>query len=327
MRAALALTFALLAGCAHLPASAAEPEARVSAERLMADLTHLASDEMQGRAAGTEGGRMAREYIVSRFREEGLAPVADGYLLPFTAPPTARRPMPLEGVNVAGVVRGTAHPDRWIVVTAHYDHEGVRDGQIYNGADDNASGVAALFELARLLRDQPPEHSVMLVALDAEERGLLGAQAFVRQPPVPPDAMVLNINLDMIARGDNGILWVVGTRQHPGLVPLIDGLPQQPGIERRYGYDDPAVTGRDNWVMLSDQGAFHAVGVPFVFFSVDDHPDYHQPTDDAERINAAWYAGAVQTAHDALRAVDRAEGLDLRVGALAYGAPERRTMQ
>ncbi|WP_296816121.1 M28 family peptidase [Brevundimonas sp.] len=295
-----------------MAAGPSAPPLVVSSDQLMADVTVLSADDMQGRAIGTEGNRMARDYILRRFAEEGLQPVDDDYLLPFTAAPTARRPTALEGINVAGVVRGTTHPDRWIIVTAHYDHEGVRDGQIYNGADDNASGTAALFELARLLRLSPPRHSVMLVALDGEERGLLGAQAFVRSPPVPLDAVVLNINLDMVARGDNGILWVVGSRPYPGLVPLIDGLAQQPGVERRYGYDDPAVTGRNNWVMLSDQGAFHAAGVPFVFFSVDDHADYHQPSDDAERINAAWYRGSIQTAHDALRAVDATDDLDLR---------------
>lgn len=306
-----------VAGCATLT-PATQPPA-VSAERLMADVTVLAADDMQGRAIGTEGNRLAREYILRRFAEEDLQPVDDDYLLPFTAAPTARRLNALNGINVAGVVRGTEHPDQWIVATAHYDHEGVRDGQIYNGADDNASGTSALFELARLLRLSPPRHSVMLVALDGEEAGLLGARAFVANPPVPLASMMLNLNLDMVSRGDNGILWAVGTRQYPGLIPLIDALPQQPGIERRYGYDDPAVTGRNNWVMLSDQGAFHAVGVPFVFFSVDDHPDYHQPSDDAERIDAAWYRGAIQIAHDTLRAVD-ATGPDLRATATARPA-------
>ena len=316
---ALACAGALaITGCASLAGTSAPPA--VSSERLMADVTVLSADAMQGRAIGTEGNRMAREHILRRFAEEGLQPVDEDYLLPFTAAPTTRRPSALEGINLAGVVRGTEHPDQWIIVTAHYDHEGVRDGQIYNGADDNASGTSALFELARLLRLNPPRHSVMFVALDGEEAGLLGAQAFVRSPPVPLEAMRLNINLDMIARGDNGILWAVGTRQHPGLIPLIDALAQQPGVERRYGYDDPAVRGRNNWVMLSDQGAFHAVGVPFVFFSVDDHADYHQPTDDVERINADWYRGAVQIAHDTLRAVDAADGLDLRAAAAAGSA-------
>lgn len=319
MRPLIALIAALgLVACAHMPGG--QRRAEVDAERLMADVTALAADSMQGRGFGEAGGLMARDYVVAGFEAAGVEPLNAEWLLPFTAPANARRPLPIEGFNVAAAIPGTDAPGRWIVVTAHYDHEGVRDGQIYNGADDNASGTAALLELARMLRAHPPRHSVLLLALDGEERGLLGAQAFTADPPIPLDSIVLNINLDMIARGDNGILWVVGTRLYPALTPVIDGLPQQAGIERRYGYDDPAVRGRNNWVNLSDQAAFHARGVPFVFFSVDDHPDYHQPTDDAERINVAWYRGAVQTAWEALRAVDRMEQPDFRVAPGASSA-------
>lgn len=321
MKRLMALAAALLlSACVHGGASATP--AAASTDRLMADVNALSADAMQGRGFGQPGGLMARDYVVGAFQEAGLEPLTDDWLLPFTAPAGARRPAPIDGANVAGVVRGTQDPDRWIVVTAHYDHEGVRNGQVYNGADDNASGTAALFELARLLRDHPPRHSVMLLALDGEEAGLLGARAFAANPPIPLDAVVLNINLDMIARGDNGILWVVGTRLYPALVPVIDGLPQQAGVERRYGYDDPAVTGRGNWVNLSDQAAFHARGVPFIFFSVDDHADYHQPTDDADLIDADWYRGAVQTAWEALAAVDRMDQPNFRP-APAAGSPKQ----
>ena len=305
MRAVLTAALALmLTACAHLPDAVAEP-ARVDGERLMADVRALASDEMEGRGFGQAGGDRARDYVVAAFEAAGLASVDGSRIRPFTARGTA-------GENVVGMVRGTEYPDQWIVVTAHYDHEGIENGEIFNGADDNASGTAAIIELARLLRTHPPRHSVMFVALDGEEEGLLGAQAFVRDTPIPPADMILNINLDMVSRGDNGILWVVGTRLYPALVPVIDALPQEPGIERRYGYDDPAVRGRNNWVNLSDQAAFHARGVPFVFFSVDDHGDYHQPSDDAERIDAAWYRGAVQTAWETLMAVDRMDNPQFR---------------
>lgn len=307
-----------LVACAHAPAAAQHrPEA--SAERLMADVTALSADAMQGRGFGQPGGEMARDYIIAGFQAAGVEPLNAEWLLPFTAPASAHRSQAIEGANIAAAIRGTDDPDHWIVVSAHYDHEGVQGGQIYNGADDNASGTAALLELARMLRDHPPRHSVLLLALDGEEAGLLGARAFTANPPIPLDNIMLNINLDMIARGDNGILWVVGTRLYPALTPVIDGLPQQAGIERRYGYDDPAVRGRNNWVNLSDQAAFHAQGVPFVFFSVDDHPDYHQPTDDADRINAAWYRGAVQTAWEALHAVDHMEQPNFRPAPAAGG--------
>lgn len=282
----------------------AEPD--VDAGRLMADLEALAHDDMQGRGLGQPGGLRAREYVVRGFAESGLTPAGvDGWLQPFTARATRRRTKPAAAANVVGRLDGAEVNDRCLVVTAHYDHEGVRDGQIYNGADDNASGVAALFELARLFAAAPARHCLLFVAMDAEEAGLLGAEAFVASPPMGRAALAFNLNLDMISRGDNGRLWAVGTRQHPQLRPLLEGLEAPEGVTLAFGYDDPAAGGRDDWVPLSDQAWFHRAGVPFLFFSVEDHPDYHRPTDDADRIDAGWYAGAVQVAHDTLRAVDR----------------------
>lgn len=305
MRIIFGLAAALvLSACVHAPVSA-QTAPTVSAERLMTDVRALSADAMQGRGFGQPGGALARDYVVAGFQAAGLTPLEAGWTLPFTA-------RGISGANVAGMVRGSVDPDTWIVVTAHFDHEGVQNGQIFNGADDNASGTAALFELARLLRDHPPRHSVMFVALDGEEAGLLGARAFVDSAPMPMERIALNLNLDMISRGDNGILWVVGTRLYPDLIPVMDALPQQAGLERRYGYDDPAVRGRNNWVNLSDQAAFHARGVPFLFFSVDDHADYHRPSDDAELINVDWYLGAVQTAWEALAAVDQMNDPDFR---------------
>src|SRR5690606_5806211 len=140
-----------------------------------------------------------RDYIADRYRDLGLAPLGDDLLLPFRAG-VSRMGGPVQGWNVAGVIRGSEHPDRYIVVTAHYDHEGVADGVVWNGADDNASGVAALLELARHFIPRPPRHSIVFLALDGEEQGLLGARAFTADPPVPLKAVAINVNLDMIAR-------------------------------------------------------------------------------------------------------------------------------
>lgn len=299
--AAVAAFAALLLGSGP---AAADPG--VDAGRLMADVEALAHDDMQGRGVGQPGGLRARAHVMRRFGEAGLTPAgSDGWLQPFTARPSRSRSKAAAAANVVGRLDGTEVNDRCLVITAHYDHEGVRDGHVYNGADDNASGVAALFELARLFVAAPPRHCLLFVALDAEESGLLGAQAFVADPPGGRATLAFNLNLDMIARGDNGRLWAVGTRQHPQLRPLLEGLAAPEGLTLAFGYDDPAAGGRDYWVPLSDQAWFHRAGVPFLFLSVEDHPDYHQPTDDAERIDAAWYAGAVQVAYGALQALDR----------------------
>src|SRR5690606_18370697 len=101
-------------------------------------------------------------------------------------------------LNVLGWIKGTENPDSFIVISAHYDHEGVKKGIIYNGADDNASGVSALFSFAEYFKSNPPKHSVILAAFDAEELGLRGSKYFVENPIVPLEKIRLNINLDMV---------------------------------------------------------------------------------------------------------------------------------
>ena len=151
---AVALIAALaLSGCmtaAEAPSGA--PVAPVVDARLWADLSILAADDMQGRGPSTPGGEKARAYIVSRFEEMGVAAPAMGRLQPFEA--RSRRGAIVSGVNVMGVIPGTRRGDRYIVVTAHYDHVGAPDGVIHNGADDNASGVATMLALAVTSNDR-----------------------------------------------------------------------------------------------------------------------------------------------------------------------------
>jgi Zn-dependent M28 family amino/carboxypeptidase len=190
------------------------------------------------------------------------------------------------------------------VVTAHYDHVGVQNGTIYNGADDNASGTAALLVIADELRRNPPEHSVIIAALDAEEAGLSGARAFVDAPPVPPTTIRANLNLDMVGRNEAGELWAAGTFHYPQLLPLVQEVAQRAPVKLRIGHDRPGVIGEDDWTMLSDHGPFHAKRIPFLYLGVEDHADYHKPTDDAERIEPGFYGRAVATVIALLRELD-----------------------
>lgn len=291
------LASVLLAACGSRAAAA--PSADLA--QLLADVRILSADDMQGRGAGTPGGERARAYVVGRFEQLGLAPPPSGRLQPFTR---QGRRGPVSGVNVLGAVVGTERPERWIVVTAHYDHVGVRGGRIYNGADDNASGVATMLELARRLRAAPPRHSVLFVAFDAEEVGLQGARAYVEAPAVPLAATALNLNLDMTAREDDGVLWVTGTHQNPSLRPMLEPIAPVGPVRLRFGKDTPQDAGADNWVAASDHAPFHERGVPFIYLGADYHPDYHQPTDDFERIRPEVLAAATELVIAAFRAAD-----------------------
>jgi hypothetical protein len=260
--------------------------------RLLADLGRLAHDSMAGRAAMTPENAVARAWLVSELRRLGLAPVGERYEHPFTMPRRAGQDS-VRGVNVAGIIPGSLTPERIIVVSAHYDHVGVRNGEIFNGSDDNASGTAGALQIAARLMAARPRNSVMIVFFDAEELGLLGARAFVATPPVPLERVAANVNMDMVSRSEAGILWAAGATPYPQFQSLLQTLAAEAPVTLKLGYDTG--NGRDNWMQLSDQGAFHAAKIPALLFSVEDHEDYHRPTDTPERADTAFFVGAVRT--------------------------------
>lgn len=292
---------------AQAPASGADP-ATVSADALMTTLRTLSSEEFEGRGAGTPGGAKARAWVRERFATIGLRTASDSFEHPFSFTPRGRgqhgRAMPpVTGVNLVGTCPGTDPALPVIVLSAHYDHVGVRAGRVFPGADDNASGVAVLLEAAASCVRQPFRHTVIVAAFDAEEVGLQGARAFIASPPVPKDRVAVNVNLDMLARGDEGDLYLAGLHHHPALRPVLEPVAARAPIRLRFGHDTPG-SGRDDWTMQSDHGVFHEAGIPFVYFGVEDHPDYHQPTDTADKVNPDFFAKAAATVLDALRALD-----------------------
>lgn len=264
---------------------------------LMHDVFRLAADSMRGRLIGSPEGAKARDFLAARFDAVGLETLPPGRVHPVPVIPSARLNVE-RGWNVVGVIRGTVHPDRHVVVTAHYDHVGVgrpvAGDSIYNGADDNASGAAALAVLADHFRRHPPRHTLVFAALDGEERGMWGSRHFLDAPTVPLEQIVLNVNLDMVGRNDRNELYAAGPGKHPFLRPVVEAVARCAPLTLRLGHDLDG-TGRDDWTMQSDQGQFHRKGIPFVYFGVEDHPDYHQPSDHPERLMPGFYVNAVRT--------------------------------
>lgn len=306
-----ALVFAAL-GCATQPEAPQGPQlfAVVDSARLMADLRFLASPERAGRGAGTPGNAAARDYIENEFRAAGLLPTDGQWLQAF---PLRSSTEGARGANVIGYLPGTVRPDLYLVLTAHFDHLGTRNGIVFPGADDNASGTAAVMELARYFRQNPPRHSIIFAALDAEEGGLQGARAFVAEPPVPLESIALNVNLDMISRSERRELYAAGTYHYPFLTPLVEEVASSSGIRVVRGHDRPDGPPADDWTTQSDHGAFHAAGIPFLYFGVEDHPDYHRPSDTVERIDPGFYLEAVRTIIAFVRlADDQLEAIDAR---------------
>ncbi|MCG6955718.1 MAG: M28 family peptidase [Gemmatimonadetes bacterium] len=271
---------------------------------ILDDLRTLSADDMEGRLTGTEGAAKARAWLEARLREAGMAPLGDGYEHPFTWS-TPRHTAQRTGVNLLASVPGTEPGSRVIVASAHYDHLGIRNGQIYNGADDNASGAVGLLAMARALRGHPLRHTVIWAEFDAEEEGMRGSRAFVADPPVPLARIALDLNLDMVSR-TAGLLWAGGAHETPALRPILEKVAERSPVELRLGHDRPGAPEGDDWTNQSDQGPFNAVGIPFVYLGVEDHPDYHRPTDDFDRIDPGEYMNALRASLMVLLALDEA---------------------
>lgn len=271
------------------------------ADALLERVRFLSLDSLEGRRTGEKGGLIARDYVVSQFKKNGISPLLSEYTQPFSFE-GRRDKKTYEGANVLGLLKGTEHPEKHIVISAHYDHVGVNNGEIYNGADDDASGTSAIIAIAEYLKNNPPKHSVIIAAFDAEEMGLRGAAHFLEANTIPKEQIALDINLDMVGRNDNNELYVVGTNLYKQLQPAITNLELPENFKLSVGHD--GLDGKDNWVSSSDHGPFHRQEIPFLYFGVEDHKDYHKPTDDFEFIQPEFYAKAVAVIISVLERID-----------------------
>ena len=279
------------------PAAAAAPH-RIDADRLFADVSALSAPTMEGRRTGTAGNKLAQQFIIERFRELKLQPPAGwtDFAQKFSFVLSGRGGSVAypDATNLVGMVPGTSNPDQFLIVSAHYDHLGQRNGQTYRGADDNASGVAALLQVAAYVAAHPPRHSVLFAAFDAEEEGLQGAKHFVKHPPVDLNRIALVVNLDMVSRNDKGVIFASGTAFDPSLKDLVGKAAAGRQLTVKLGHDRRGVAGEDDWTQQSDQGAFHDAGVKTLYFGVEDHADYHKPSDTADKIPRPFYGEVVE---------------------------------
>ncbi len=192
--------------------------------------------------------------------------------------------------NVVGVLEGAGpFADETIVVGAHYDHVGrgeygslAGSKEIHNGADDNASGTATVLEMARRLaaRTDPLPRRVVFMTFSAEEAGLLGSLHYVNNPLYPLDKTIFMMNFDMVGRlADGDSLHVYGSWTSPGMDELVEA------ISKTSGFQPKIVSGTGQYFSASDHASFFQKGLPVLFFFTNVHPDYHRPTDDADKIN------------------------------------------
>ena len=240
----------------------------------------LASDSLQGRDAGEEGGRMAAEYIVSLLGEWSIGPLADdGYLQPFVV-------NGCEMNNILAVIPGKS--DEYVIVGAHYDHVGIGvaiDGDsCYNGADDNASGVSAVLHVARAVKKmrRAPQRGIIFAFGDGEEKGVLGSRHFVENCAFLSHVSAY-MNFDMIGRGpvDNPKhVTYFYTASHP----LFGDWLKKDMKARGFSFI-PDYRAWEKPTGGSDNAWFAKNGIPIVWYHTEGHPDYHRPSDTADKID------------------------------------------
>ncbi len=261
----------------------------VNAANLQQDIRQLSDAQMQGRKSGTAGAQLARDYLAQRYQQLGLQYFHGSYSQPFSYGRSKT------GINLVGYLPGCSYPQQYIAVTAHYDHLGKQGHKIFHGADDNASGVAVMLELASRLSQHCPAYSYIFIATDAEEGGLYGSKAFVAAPPVALNSIVLNLNLDMLGRPDRrGRLYLTGAKRFPGLMAELNPRFSKLQFLHHHGPGRlPRQHSRYDWPNASDHGPFHRAGIGYLFFGGQDQVHYHTELDTWQRINSEFLSMAL----------------------------------
>ncbi|GMQ31461.1 M28 family peptidase [Algoriphagus confluentis] len=281
---------------------------KVDSEQLLKHIQYLSSDQLMGRKPLTEGNLAAQKYILDYYKSLALPePIYPDFIQRFSFENRREKKTYEDAANLVALIPGS-ESKKVIVITAHYDHVGVgrpdsSGDSIYNGADDNASGTAALLALADYFSENRPKHAILFAALDAEEMGLQGAKALVRDFPYPLEQIVVNINMDMISRNDQNELYASGTYHNPQFRPILEKASASLSPTLRFGHDQPG-TGREDWTQSSDHGPFFEKKVPHLYFGVEDHKDYHRPSDEFENIQEEFYINATNLILRCILALD-----------------------
>jgi len=275
-----------------------------AARRVLADVRFLADDKQEGRGVGTGGLERSGAYIKEGFGRAGLQTSFQDFTIPADAPAVLHTNLAGTATrNVVAVIPGGSPKWRgeFIVVGAHYDHLGLggfgaldpdSTGRVHNGADDNASGTAALLEIGRILgaRKPAPARTIVLVAFSGEELGTLGSSYFVQHAvPQPIDSLYAMLNMDMVGRLRNARLMALGAATAREFPALLDSLNTPPRFDLR--------ASGDGWGP-SDHAVFFGARHPVLHFFTDLHEDYHRSTDDWQKLNVAGLAQVAQFVAD-----------------------------
>lgn len=294
----LLISFNATAQYSYATANKAKKFAKTITEKDLKDhLYTYASDEFQGRDTGSEGEDIAIKYLADFYQNEGIKPGNNGSYLQNIKLNIRRGNIgEVETENVIAIIEGSEKPEEYLVITSHLDHVGMRDGKIYNGADDDGSGTVAMLEIAQAFKKaadkgQGPKRSIIFLHVTGEEKGLLGSKYYSENPIYPLANTVTNLNIDMIGRIDptrerknRDYVYIIGS-DHDS--QDLHNLSEQTNAETLnmdldYRYNDKDDPNR--FYYRSDHYNFAKYGIPIIFYFTGTHADYHQPTDTPDKI-------------------------------------------
>lgn len=300
--------FSFLLCLGSIPASAQKNKDRVkemmenlSKDELIKHLTIIAGDEMEGRKTGEAGQKMAANYLRNFYKklEIEALPGTDDYFqkVPSEAMKRMFSPKLNDSENVVAYIKGSEKPDEYIVISAHYDHVGVTNGEIYNGADDNGTGTTALLEMARMLQiayknGNKPKRSIVFLHCTGEEYGLHGSRYFVNSKIIPLENIVADLNVDMIGRRDfvyeknkKDYIYLVGSDKLSTELHDISEAMNKKYTNLTLDYTYNAEKHPEMIYYRSDHYNFAKFNIPVIFYYSGEHADYHKPTDTVDKID------------------------------------------
>ncbi|WP_189637806.1 M28 family peptidase [Thalassotalea sp. HSM 43] len=266
-------------------------------------LNILASKEFAGRKADSDGYRKAQQYIFAAL-ENDLPTFNHHFSFDYGFSEHV-------GQNIYAVKKGNVFADKFIVITAHYDHLGTKGGKVYYGADDNASGVSVLLELAHYFAHQYTRYSMVFLATDAEEKGMHGAKAFLNDAVIDPNQIVLNVNLDMLGYGKKQReLIIAGTKPFPFLKPIVNSANKSVPVPFRFQetVQSNVVSTKKQRIQLlrsSDHYPFYLQDIPFLMVTGENHHRYHTDKDKADKIDPMFFEKANNSVNRLVVALDQ----------------------
>ena len=275
--------------------------ASITEKDLAKHLFIYASDEFEGRNTGEPGQKKAAAYLKKFYVDHGIvSPLGgDDYFQEISGDwltKNTRRGTLKDSENVVAFIKGSEKPDEIVVISAHLDHVGVKDGKVYNGADDDGSGTVAVLEIAEAFQKAVkdgfrPKRSILFLHVTGEEKGLLGSKYYVQNPIFPIANTVVNLNIDMVGRIDDrhkdnpNFVYLIGAdKLSTELHDLSEAMnAKYTNISLDYKYNDESDPNR--FYYRSDHYNFAKYNVPIIFYFNGTHEDYHQHTDTPDKIN------------------------------------------